>query len=135
LVHVDGFDAIETSQKLAVREGIFSGTSGGGILWAALQLAKKSKSGTNILAMIPDTGERYLSTPLFEDIPADMSEDEKALAASTPSNPPPPPGLPDVLPEAQNFVEQTNAEHKIVVWSLVSRRAASNFLSSLSHTF
>jgi cysteine synthase len=63
LVHVGGFDAIATARQLAVNEGIFSGTSGGGILWAALQIAKAAKPGSNILAMITDTGERYLSTP------------------------------------------------------------------------
>jgi cysteine synthase len=118
LVHVGGFDAIETARQLAVHEGIFSGTSGGGILWAALQIAKTAKPGTNILAMITDTGERYLSTPLFDNIPADLTDEEKVLAASTPSTPPSLAEFPEVLPEAQAFVEEQITSQKVVVWSL-----------------
>ena len=88
-----GFDETETSQEMATKEGMFSGTSGGGVVYAALELAKTCEPGTNILAMVPDAGERYLSTPLFVDIPADMTEEEKELAASTPSIPPPPPHM------------------------------------------
>ena len=47
-------------------------------MWAALQTAKKAPKGSVILAMLPDTGERYLSTPLFDDVPADMTVEEKA---------------------------------------------------------
>jgi cysteine synthase A len=118
IVPVGGFDAIKTSQEMAKKEGIFSGTSGGGIVYAALELAKSCEPGTNILAMVPDTGERYLSTPLFADIPADMTEEEKELAASTPSMPPPPPDLPGVVPEAVVFVKKQISDHKVVVWSL-----------------
>jgi len=118
IIPVGGFDAIETAKLLAKNEGIFSGTSGGGTVFAALELAKKCPPGTNILAIVPDTAERYLSTPLFEGIPADMTDEEKELAASTPSSAPPPPGLPGVIPEAVQFVQETNAQHKVVVWSL-----------------
>ena len=118
LLQSDGFAAIKTSQDLARQEGIFTGISGGGMLSCALNLAKKSPKGTSILALLPDTGERYLSTPLFAEIPADMTEEEKALAESTPSTPPPAPGLPDVLPEALEFVKEQNKQHKLVVWSL-----------------
>ena len=118
IIPVGGFDAIKTSQEMARQEGIFSGTSGGGIVYAAINLAKKCPEGSNILAMVPDTAERYLSTPLFSDIPADMTEEEKALSATTPSTPPPPPGLPSATPEAEKFVEQQNKSHKVVVWSL-----------------
>ena len=86
-----GFDEIETSQEIATEEAMFSGTNGGGVVYAVLELAKTCEPGSNILAMVPDAGERYLSTPLFVDIPADMTEEEKELAASTPSIPPPPP--------------------------------------------
>jgi cysteine synthase A len=68
--------------------------------------------------MVPDTAERYLSTPLFAEIPSDMTAEEKELAASTPSMPPPGADLPPVLPEAVDFVTATNANNKIVVWSL-----------------
>jgi cysteine synthase A len=118
LIHPNGNDAMETCKKLATLEGIFTGTSGGGILSAALDLAKECKPGTSILAILPDTGERYLSTPLFADIPADMTPEEKELAESTPSTPPPPPGLPEVLPEAVEFVKFKIASSKVVVWSL-----------------
>jgi len=89
-----------------------------GIVSAALKIAKESPPGTNILALVPDTAERYLSTPLFGDIPADMTEEEKELAASTPSAAPPPPDLPEATEEAHAFVNEQNASSKIVVWSL-----------------
>ena len=53
--------------------------------WAALEVAKRAPPGSVILAMLPDTGERYLSTPLFADIEADMDEEELKIALSTPS--------------------------------------------------
>jgi cysteine synthase A len=69
---------------LAQKEGIFTGVSGGSSLAVALQIAELAPKGSVILAMLPDTGERYLSTPLFEGIPEDMSEEEIALSRSTP---------------------------------------------------
>jgi cysteine synthase A len=66
--------AIQTAQALASQEGIFSGISGGASMWAALEVAKKAPPGSTILAMIADTGERYLSTPLFENI-SEASDD------------------------------------------------------------
>jgi cysteine synthase A len=51
----------------------------------ALKVAAEAKKGANILCMLPDTGERYLSTPLFADVPADMTEEELAISRSTPS--------------------------------------------------
>ena len=70
-------DAIQTAKDLAVREGILTGTSGGGVLSAAIKLVEDNDfpDGTSILAILADTGERYLSTQLFEDIPIDMTED------------------------------------------------------------
>jgi cysteine synthase A len=118
VLHVGGNDAIGTAKELAIKEGIFSGTSGGGVLSAALKFAENCPAGTSVLALIPDTGERYLSTPLFADIPADMTEEEKELAASTPSTPPPPPGLPGVFPEATKWVENKISNHKVVIFSL-----------------
>ena len=50
----------------------------------AMKVAEKAEPGSVILAMLPDTGERYLSSPLFEGIPEDMSEEEVALSHSTP---------------------------------------------------
>ncbi|KAA9130801.1 cysteine synthase A [Marinihelvus fidelis] len=60
--------AIETSRALATKEGIFCGISSGATFAAALQTAAQAEPGSAILAMLPDTGERYLSTPLFEGI-------------------------------------------------------------------
>jgi len=77
--------ALECSRNLAQIEGIFVGISSGATLAAALQVAESAKDGSNILCMLPDTGERYLSTPLFEHIETDMTEEEKALSASTPA--------------------------------------------------
>ena len=77
--------AMECSRNLAQQEGIFVGISAGATLAAALEVAESAPSGSNILAMLPDTGERYLSTPLFEGIEADMTDAEQALSVSTPS--------------------------------------------------
>ena len=84
LVPVSGPDAIAWSRKLAQQEGIFTGISGGGTFAVAMMKAKHAAPGSVILCMLPDTGERYLSTPLFEGIPEDMTEEEKALSRSTP---------------------------------------------------
>jgi cysteine synthase len=76
-------DAMRASRELAQREGIFVGTSSGATFTAALQVAKEAPKGSTILCMLPDTGERYLSTPLFGDIPADMTDEERELTRST----------------------------------------------------
>jgi cysteine synthase A len=62
-------EAINTSHALAVSEGIFCGISAGGTFAAAIKVAENADPGSVILAMLPDTGERYLSTPLFAEIP------------------------------------------------------------------
>ncbi|RAP56256.1 cysteine synthase A [Oleiagrimonas sp. MCCC 1A03011] len=67
-------EALETARRLSREEGIFVGISAGGTVAAALKAAEKTPPGAAILAMLPDTGERYLSTPLFEGIP-DGSDD------------------------------------------------------------
>ena len=69
IVPVTDVEAIETSRKLASSEGIFSGISSGGTFAAALKVAADAPAGSTILAMLPDTAERYLSTVLFEGIP------------------------------------------------------------------
>ena len=84
LIPVPGPVGIEWSQKLARREGILTGVSGGASFAIAMQVAAKAEPGSVILCMLPDTGERYLSSPLFEGIPEDMTEDELALSLSTP---------------------------------------------------
>jgi cysteine synthase A len=77
-------DAMKCSQDLATKEGIFVGITSGATFAGALAIAKEARKGANILAMLPDTGERYLSTPLFANVPADMTEEEAAMLKSTP---------------------------------------------------
>ncbi len=84
LVPVPGPVGIEWSQKLAQKEGVFTGVSGGSTFAIAMQIAEKAEPGSVILCMLPDTGERYLSSPLFEGIAEDMTEEETALSLSTP---------------------------------------------------
>ena len=85
LVPVPGAEAIRMSQELAAKEGIFVGISSGGTFAGALKMAAEAPKGSTILAMLPDTGERYLSTPLFGNVPAEMNEEELAISCSTPS--------------------------------------------------
>jgi cysteine synthase len=68
VVTVTDTEAIAQARALASREGIFCGISSGATVAAALKIAAEAKQGAVILAMLPDTGERYLSTPLFEGI-------------------------------------------------------------------
>jgi cysteine synthase A len=84
ILTIAGPDALKNSRALAQKEGIFVGITAGATFSGALEIAANAPKGANILAMLPDTGERYLSTPLFADIPADMTEEEQALARSTP---------------------------------------------------
>ena len=75
---------IRCSAELATKEGIFVGITAGGTLAGALKVCAEAPQGANILCMLPDTGERYLSTPLFADVPADMTEEELKISRSTP---------------------------------------------------
>jgi cysteine synthase len=84
LLQVSGADAMKYARLLAKDEGIFVGISAGATVACAVRIAQEAPQGSNILAMLPDTGERYLSTPLFENIGADMNEEELALSKSTP---------------------------------------------------
>ncbi|MGA1644268.1 MAG: PLP-dependent cysteine synthase family protein [bacterium] len=84
LIPVAGAAGIEWSRKLAAQEGIFTGISGGSSFAVAIQIAQQAEPGSVILCMLPDTGERYLSSPLFEGISEDMTEEEVALSKSTP---------------------------------------------------
>jgi len=85
ILPIPGAEAIRWSQELAAKEGIFVGITAGGTFAGALKVAAEAPKGANILCMLPDTGERYLSTPLFANIPTDMTEDEVAISRSTPS--------------------------------------------------
>jgi cysteine synthase len=84
IIQTPAADGMKWSRELAQKEGIFAGISSGATFAAAIEIAEGAAPGTTILAMLPDTGERYLSTPLFGDIEAEMSGDEIAISQSTP---------------------------------------------------
>ncbi|MBT8417189.1 MAG: pyridoxal-phosphate dependent enzyme [Silicimonas sp.] len=84
LIPIPGADGIHWSQRLAAKEGIFTGVSGGSTFAVTMGLAETAPEGSVFLCMLPDTGERYLSTPLFESIGDDMNDEEMALSLSTP---------------------------------------------------
>jgi cysteine synthase A len=86
-------DAMRTARRLSQEEGIFVGISAGAICWAALEIAKELGPGKRVVAVLPDTGERYLSTALFEytdlvnqpaTTPAMLAAHEGAAAAAAP---------------------------------------------------
>ncbi|PZN48957.1 MAG: cysteine synthase, partial [Proteobacteria bacterium] len=81
---IAGPEAMKWARELAQKEGIFCGISAGATFGVARQVAEQAPAGSVILCMLPDTGERYLSTPLFDGIEADMDEEEQALSLSTP---------------------------------------------------
>ncbi len=81
---IAGPKAMEWARALAQKEGIFTGVSGGASFAVARLVAERAPAGSVILCMLPDTGERYLSTPLFETIPAEMDAEEMELSRSTP---------------------------------------------------
>ena len=84
LIPVAGPDGIAWARRLAAEEGIFCGISAGATFAAAMKLAETAPEGSVMLVVLPDTGERYLSTPLFDGIEAGMDEAELALMRSTP---------------------------------------------------
>jgi cysteine synthase A len=132
IVPVSGNEAMRLTKALAAEEGIFVGVSAGATLAGALEIAKKAKEGANILCMLPDTGERYLSTPLFEDIPEDMTAEEVEISKSTPGYrfdaPPPAPSasdeedeIPVAAPaEAVRFLQETthDPDYPVVLFAL-----------------
>lgn len=85
LIPIPGTEGIEWSRRLAAQEGVFTGISGGSTFAVAMRLAERAPEGSVMLVMLPDTGERYLSTPLFEGIEEDMTEEEREISMSTPS--------------------------------------------------
>ena len=82
VVPVSGTDGIYWSQKLAADEGILTGISGGATFAVAMDVAKRAKPGSVILCMLADTAERYLSSLLFENISAEMSDKELTILNS-----------------------------------------------------
>lgn len=129
VVPVSGDAALAMTRALARDEGIFCGISGGATLAGAMIVAENAKSGANILCMLPDTGERYLSTPMFEGIAADMTEDELAISRSTPgarfdaappTSPQPPVQAAPAPVAALQFLEAAthDPDHAVVMFAL-----------------
>jgi cysteine synthase A len=134
LVPVNGGEALRLARELAQKEGIFVGTSGGATLAGALAVAAAAPAGSNILCMLPDTGERYLSTPLFADVPADMTTEEIEISRSTPryrfdapppvakpaAKAPPPEPPPAVTPAAAAFLAEVTSDRNqpVVMFAL-----------------
>jgi cysteine synthase A len=128
---IDGNEALEMSRQLAQQEGIFCGTSSGATFAGAMNVAKAAPAGSSILCMLPDTGERYLSTPLFEGIPEQMSEEEMEISRSTPgfrfdskaappSKPQAAPEPPALTPQAEAFFNEavSDGENPVVLFAL-----------------
>jgi cysteine synthase A len=84
ILTISGADAMRCSMDLAQKEGVFVGITSGATFAGALEVAKTAPKGSNILAMLPDTGERYLSTPLFANTPTEMTPEEIEIMRSTP---------------------------------------------------
>jgi cysteine synthase len=132
ILPIKGSDALRLSRELAQKEGIFTGITGGATLAGALQICARAEKGAKVLCMLPDTGERYLSTPLFEDIPSEMTSEEIDISQSTPryrfdvKPAPTTPGKPVVEaplqlnPEAEAFVARvtSDASQPVVMFAL-----------------
>lgn len=86
IIAIAGADAMKWSRELARQEGIFVGITAGATFAGALEVCRSAPAGSTVLCMLPDTGERYLSTPLFGDIGVDMSDEELAISNSTPNH-------------------------------------------------
>jgi cysteine synthase len=85
IIAVPGAEAIRCSAELASKEGILVGITAGATFAGALRVCADAPKGSIVLCMLPDTGERYLSTPLFANVPADMTPEELEISRSTPS--------------------------------------------------
>jgi cysteine synthase len=86
VLSIPNAEAMRCSKELARKEGIFVGISSGATFSGALQVCAQAAPGSTVLCMLPDTGERYLSTPLFADVSVDMTPEEVELSLSTPSS-------------------------------------------------
>ena len=84
LIPIAGGEGVEWAHKLAQKEGIMTGISGGASFAVAMKVAAKAAPESVILCMMPDTAERYMTTPLFDAIAEDMDAEESALSQSTP---------------------------------------------------
>ena len=123
IVPVRGADALLLTRQLAVKEGIFTGISGGATFAGALEVCAQASDGARVLCMLPDTGERYLSTALFDEIGIDMTAEELAIAESTPNHrfdktlnvPPRRGGDSTATPEAKAIVESALSDRELPV--------------------
>jgi len=128
IVPVNGGAALRLAREMATKEGIFVGISAGAAVACALKVAETAPAGSTILAMLPDTGERYLSTPLFDEIATDMTAEEEAISKSSPSNrfdirPAPAPvtaqaAAAPVDTDAVAFVEKLISEEPVLLFAL-----------------
>ena len=84
IIPINGAQAMEMTRELARKEGIFCGVSSGATFAGAMEVAENADPGSKILCMLPDTGERYLSTPVFDQIAVEMTEEEMEISRSTP---------------------------------------------------
>lgn len=122
---VAGVAALQTARDLAAKEGIFCGISGGATFAAALRVAETAPEGSKILAMIPDTGERYMSTVLFDEVAETMTDAEMEISRSTDGYRFDAPGKGPALAvvetpkaHATAFVDKTISDHKVVMFAL-----------------
>ena len=129
---VSGAEALRLARALAREEGIFVGISSGATFAGALAVAQRAPAGSTVLCMLTDTGERYLSTPLFADVGTEMDAEELALSRSTPSArfdasapaaPPqaaaaPPPPAADAAAEAFVDAALTDPAQPVVMFAL-----------------
>ena len=129
IVSINAADALRCAHDLAEKEGLLTGVSSGAAVAAALKLAEAVEPGANVLVMLPDTGERYLSTPLYQDIAVDMTPEEIAISRSTPRyrfdvapsvRPPPDTGVAAVSDAARAFVAEVigSRERPVVLFAL-----------------
>jgi cysteine synthase A len=130
IVAVSGAEALRLSGELARQEGIFAGISAGATLAGALEVARGAEPGSRILCMLPDTGERYLTTPLFEEVSVEMTEEEIEISRSTPrfrfdtASAPPPAAAASAAAKptakAEAFIDEVVADSKqpVVMFAL-----------------
>ena len=129
IVSINGADALRCAHDLAEKEGLLTGISSGAAVAAALKLAGAVEPDANVLVMLPDTGERYLSTPLYQDIAVDMTAEEIEISRSTPRyrfdvapsvRPPPDTAAAAVSDAARAFVAEVigSRERPVVLFAL-----------------
>lgn len=130
IVPVSGHSALAAARRLATEEGILAGISSGATLAGAMEVARRATAGRNVLCMLPDTGERYLSTILFDHITEEMSLEEEEISRSTPgyrfdrppsfAGPQTAAGEVRIDPAADAFVDEAigDPDHPVVLFSL-----------------